>query len=236
MTVPLYKDKIQIIQFKNTVNRRSFPLIMTLYNNYNKCITRTLHTVENERQNFFIFIQLDQQIYRPADEVRFRIIVIGRDIKAYHMNTINVKIIDPSGKNIKIFDDVEDMYLGVFNKSFQLSCNSTIGNWKIKVIVDKNDQHEALKTFIVINNPESLISNSTIENSELSIQNSLKVGDTVELNIQSRFRLDKVIGLVMSMNGIVDSYVNSCGFKFDCNFSIPVKNNMKPESKADNSV
>lgn len=157
-TVDLKNGEGLRIGFKNKASfnsRKKFDLFVTLYREIKKngdtiqqCVTRKL-SVNSEKRKFYTFIQMDKPIYKPGDEVKFRILVLDRDMKPYHMNNIHINITDPFNRSIKVISDLGESFLGVFNSKFSLSSNTPLGNWKIKVVVDKIHQYENFKVFSV---------------------------------------------------------------------------------------
>lgn len=56
-----------------------------------KCTTEELQVIQEDENLFNIFIQLDKPVYKPFETVRFRIIVIGKDLLPYYLNSIRVE-------------------------------------------------------------------------------------------------------------------------------------------------
>ncbi|XP_070504782.1 uncharacterized protein [Chironomus tepperi] len=136
-------------------SRKDFNLTMTLYRKVTKsgipveqCTTRTFK-VDAEKRNFYTFVQMDKPIYKPGDEVKFRVLVIDRNLKPYHMNNIHINITDPLDRPMKELKDLDDSFLGVFSSRFKISSKTSLGDWKIRVIVDKMHQFEYAKVFPV---------------------------------------------------------------------------------------
>jgi len=152
-------DNLQVIRMANTRSSGSksrFELFVTLHRNMTRggrkveqCKTQTLQEIESIKKMFYTFIQLDKPIYKPGDEVKFRIIVVDTDLKPFHYNNINVSIIDPLDRMIKVFDDPGEMYFGIFTNSFRLSSSTPTGTWKIRAEIDKLPHFYTNKTFAV---------------------------------------------------------------------------------------
>jgi len=141
---------------KSSIQQKSLKVIVTLYRNEtsssgfcDKCLTKIIDNIKKEDKKIFIFIQTDKPIYKPGDEVKFRILVVDKDMKPYQMNSIYVKVTDPLNRLIYEFKDLNDMNVGVFIEKFSLSPNTPLGNWKIRVVVDKIVKREKSKTFVV---------------------------------------------------------------------------------------
>ncbi|CAG9810263.1 unnamed protein product [Chironomus riparius] len=113
------------------------------------CITQTLQKIEAEKRQYYTFIQTDKPIYKPGDTVRFRVVVVDRDLRPYHMNNININVTDSLNRPLKEFNDLGGDFLGVFTERFILDENTPLGIWKIRVIIDRIEQWETFKEFAV---------------------------------------------------------------------------------------
>ena len=149
-------QKVKVINRRSSGSKENFELIMTLHRNETraggvraKCITKTLQTIEAVNKMYYTFIQTDKPIYKPGDLVRFRVIVVDRDLKPFHFNNINVYVSDPLSRTIKEFVDPGEMYIGVFTSNFTLSSRLPLGIWKLRVVIDFMNQYETYKTFAV---------------------------------------------------------------------------------------
>lgn len=148
--------KIDIIN-KEYMARSGSTLNLILYRSVNssgstihQCSTKSIKILPEQR-NFYIFIQTDKPIYKPGDNIRFRILVIDSDMKPFHMNNINVDITDPFGRIIETFKNLESQYLGIFEESFKLSSSTIFGDWDIQVVVDNKEEYKTAKNFTVQN-------------------------------------------------------------------------------------
>lgn len=157
-TVALQSDKLQNVRVANhgrTGSKKDFDLFMTLHRNETTaseqrqmCMTQTLQ-IEAEKRQFYAFIETDKPIYNPEDTVNYRIVVIDKDLKPYHMNNINVDIIDSSNQKIHNPNDFNYEYIGIIKGNFILSQNVSFGTWKFQVVVDMLHQYSTHKEFIV---------------------------------------------------------------------------------------
>jgi len=155
-TVTLATEKVQKITVKNTKKsgaKRNFELFMTLHRNESTsagtrqmCMTQTLQEIEAQKRHFYTFIQTDKPIYKPGDTVRFRVVVVDRDLRPYHMNSIKINVTDSLNRPIKQFDDFGS---GVFTGNFNLSTNVSVGIWKIHAVIDRYEHYEKYKEFAV---------------------------------------------------------------------------------------
>ncbi|XP_070504802.1 CD109 antigen-like [Chironomus tepperi] len=132
------------LNFAVTLHRKRMDENVTIH----ECSTQELE-VKPEKLDFNIFIQLDKPIYKPGDDVRFRIIVIDKDMRPYIMNTIDVQVVDPYNRTIQRYTDLEERNIGIFKDLFSLSRNTILGDWKLQVVVDKMSYLKALKVFPV---------------------------------------------------------------------------------------
>ncbi|XP_070504691.1 CD109 antigen-like [Chironomus tepperi] len=130
------------------VNKK-ISLAITLYSNKKgNCSTKQFF-ITPEPRSYYTFIQTDKPIYKPGDEIKFRVLVIDRKLKPLHMNNIKVDFIDPQNRVIQSFDDLETQHIGVFENSFKLSTSTVLGDWKIQAVVDKKEQFLEQKSFSV---------------------------------------------------------------------------------------
>ncbi|XP_070504780.1 murinoglobulin-1-like [Chironomus tepperi] len=112
------------------------------------CSTKSLKIKIDNREHV-TFIQTDKPIYKPGDEVKVKILVVDRDIKPFHMNNIDVDIIDPLNRTIAHFDDLDDENLGVVEFRFSLGTQTVLGDWTIQVKIDRSQRIKAVKSFSV---------------------------------------------------------------------------------------
>uniref|UniRef100_A0A8D0XNQ0 CD109 antigen n=1 Tax=Sus scrofa TaxID=9823 RepID=A0A8D0XNQ0_PIG len=89
-----------------------------------------------ETKRTTVFIQTDKPLYKPKQEVKFRIITLFSDFKPYK-TSLNILIKDPKSNLIQQWLS-EQSDLGVVSKTFQLSSHPILGDWSIQVQV--NDQ------------------------------------------------------------------------------------------------
>ncbi|KFP91429.1 CD109 antigen, partial [Apaloderma vittatum] len=78
-----------------------------------------------------VFIQTDKSMYKPGQDVMFRIVTVYPDLKPYKAS-LNIYIRDPRKKLIQQWL-MEEGDLGVVSKKFQLSVNPPLGDWSIEV-------------------------------------------------------------------------------------------------------
>jgi len=91
-----------------------------------------------------LFVQTDKAIYKPGQKVLYRVVSVNPDLKPFR-GPVNVSVFDMSGNKIQqILNRVNES--GVIGGELQLSDQTPLGNWKIKVSAEGN---EFEKTFEV---------------------------------------------------------------------------------------
>lgn len=104
---------------------------------------RALHM--NAKKNS-VFIQTDKSMYKPSDNIQFRVLVLDAQTKPLNDAKVEIFITDGAENRIKQFDDPQ-FNKGVFQSELQLSDLPVMGTWKIHVKV--NDGEETVKDFDV---------------------------------------------------------------------------------------
>ncbi|XP_069660779.1 CD109 antigen isoform X1 [Haliaeetus albicilla] len=90
-----------------------------------------------------VFIQTDKSMYKPGQDVMFRIVTVYPDLKPYKAS-LNIYIRDPRKKLIQQWL-MEEGDLGVVSKKFQLSVNPPLGDWSIEVEVNGQVHYQRFK-------------------------------------------------------------------------------------------
>ncbi|XP_059324039.1 CD109 antigen isoform X1 [Ammospiza nelsoni] len=90
-----------------------------------------------------VFIQTDKSMYKPGQDVLFRIVTVYPDLKPYQVS-LNIYIRDPRKKLIQQWL-MEEGDLGVVSKKFQLSMNPPLGDWSIEVEVNGQVHYQRFK-------------------------------------------------------------------------------------------
>ncbi|NXY41112.1 CD109 protein, partial [Ceuthmochares aereus] len=90
-----------------------------------------------------VFIQTDKSMYKPGQDVKFRIVTAYPDLKPYKA-TLNIYIRDPRKKLIQQWL-MEEGDLGVVSKNFQLSMNPPLGDWSVEVEVNGQVHYQRFK-------------------------------------------------------------------------------------------
>ncbi|XP_030302930.1 CD109 antigen [Calypte anna] len=90
-----------------------------------------------------VFIQTDKSIYKPGQDVMFRIVTVYPDLKPYKAS-LNIYIRDPRKKLIQQWL-MEEGDLGVVSKKIQLSMDPPLGDWTIEVEVNGQVYYQRFK-------------------------------------------------------------------------------------------
>ncbi|XP_004696598.1 CD109 antigen [Echinops telfairi] len=102
---------------------------------------RTLLSFETKRMS--VFIQTDKPLYKPKQEVKFRVVTLFSDFKPYQ-TSLNIVIKDPRSNLIQQWLS-EENNLGVVSKTFQLSSHPIFGDWSIQVQVNDQTYYQAFQ-------------------------------------------------------------------------------------------
>lgn len=148
LTINLIDEKFSSFSFpvKDQIDK-NVNLTVTLFRKasiripYNRCITKVF-SLDFNLLKCYTFIQLDKPIYKPEDKVRFRVIVVDRNLIPYKMNNIEVIIYDPHMRPVKTYNDFKDgQNIGIFKDELVLTEDTILGAWTIRVEVDKSRKY-----------------------------------------------------------------------------------------------
>ena len=103
-----------------------------MFSNFQK--TTDLEYVD---KGYSVFIQTDQAIYRPGNEVKFRVLVLSPQLKPTVTGSIDVKMTDGKGHLIRDWNRVFTKQ-GVFAGELEIAKKPVLGDWNIEV--DINEQ------------------------------------------------------------------------------------------------
>jgi len=154
LTYELVDEGTKALSFslKKRVNAKRLNLLLTFYREMTKngetireCNTH-VKEIKVEQLKHHIFIQLDKPIYKPGDAIQFRIIVLDDSLMQLRVNNIDVKIIDPFGRVMYVFNELEDI-MGVFINNYKISPNAALGDWTMTAVVDKQHGMKRSKIF-----------------------------------------------------------------------------------------
>jgi len=102
--------------------------------------------IEIVKKKFSVFIQTDKSIYKPADKVQFRVLLLDADTRPFNASKVKIFITDGGDNRVKQFDNPK-FVKGVYQNELQLSDLPVMGNWSIHVEVDA--KKEGRKVFEV---------------------------------------------------------------------------------------
>ncbi|XP_040839571.1 CD109 antigen isoform X1 [Ochotona curzoniae] len=102
----------------------------------NKTLFSNSTRLSFETKRISVFIQTDKPLYKPGQEVKFRVLTLFQDFKPYK-TSLTILLKDPKSNLIQQWLSQQNE-LGVVSKTFQLSSHPILGDWSIQVQV--NDQ------------------------------------------------------------------------------------------------
>lgn len=97
-------------------------------------------------KKYSVFVQTDKSIYKPADKVQFRVLVLDSNTKPFPTSDVKVFITDGGNNRVKQYSDVT-LVKGVYQSELQLSDSPVMGKWMIHVKL--NNEDEVTKDFEV---------------------------------------------------------------------------------------
>lgn len=102
-----------------------------------KCVHNASLSIETK--NVSIFVQTDKAMYKPGEQINFRVVVLDSKLRPVQLNenstTFLVYIRDAENNRIKQWQNGE-LTKGVFSSKFKLSKLPVLGHWKIIVEID----------------------------------------------------------------------------------------------------
>ncbi|KAM9003740.1 CD109 antigen [Sarcophilus harrisii] len=96
-----------------------------------------------ETKRLSVFIQTDKFLYKPNQEVKFRVVTLYSDLKPYKTSA-DILIKDPKSNLIQQWLD-EEGNLGVISKTFQLTSNPILGDWSIQARVNGQTYYQSFQ-------------------------------------------------------------------------------------------
>ena len=87
------------------------------------------------RKQFSVFVQTDKSIYKPSDNVKFRILVLDAETRPLDTSNVEIYITDGADNRVKQFEKPQ-FNKGVYQNEMQLSDLPVMGTWKIHVKVN----------------------------------------------------------------------------------------------------
>lgn len=97
-------------------------------------------------KKYSIFVQTDKSIYKPADKIQFRVLVLDSNTRPFAASNAQIFVTDGGQNRIKQFENVRFLK-GVYQDEMQLSDLPVMGTWMIHVKID--DGEEMTKSFEV---------------------------------------------------------------------------------------
>ncbi|KAL7011306.1 hypothetical protein ACKWTF_014223 [Chironomus riparius] len=241
VTVHAHADGVLKVKFKkkNSSGMKIFGEVIytALRNDTSKSQSQCSTHVTNitfVKDTFYTFIQLDKPVYAPGHKVKFRIIVIDRDLRPFHMNMINIKIADPFNRTIQEIEDLDVMYNGIFSANFTLGDYTPLGDWTLSAVVDKQEYRKVSKIIPVQKYVLPLFTVNVVPVSrhlldsqklQLAIFAKYPYGDYVTGNVGISIKrvADNVIIKTGSFNNIRDTLSVSYHIKDDLKLTITNK-------------
>ncbi|XP_037699981.1 CD109 antigen [Choloepus didactylus] len=96
-----------------------------------------------ETKRLSVFIQTDKPLYKPKQDVKFRVVTLFSDFKPYK-TSLSILIKDPKSNLIQQWLS-EQNDLGVVSKTFQLSSHPILGDWSIQVQVTGQTYYQSFE-------------------------------------------------------------------------------------------
>jgi CD109 antigen len=109
------------------------------------------------RKSSSVFIQTDKALYKPGDNVQFRILVVDGNTRPLDLskNSVKVWIIDSNSNKIKEWKDVK-ITNGVFKSELKLSREPAFGNWTLKLNCSRNNEYNQSIVSLYLCSPQIL--------------------------------------------------------------------------------
>jgi len=124
------------------------PQLKSALKRYNLCVKAQHGKNEIYENQTYIFVdskivsllvQTDKPIYKPGETVKFRVILLDRQLKPLQQSKLTVFSKDPQGNVIKKWADVETNG-GMFSSEILLSAEPNLGDWILEVVSDLGEQ------------------------------------------------------------------------------------------------
>jgi CD109 antigen len=91
-----------------------------------------------------VFIQTDKPLYKPGDKVKFRVLLIDSEMKAFKVAKMKVELIDPFDNVVGEYEEDEEgkLELGVIKHEFEIATEPVHGLWGLRVTTSEEDDEE----------------------------------------------------------------------------------------------
>ncbi|XP_041356722.1 ovostatin-like isoform X2 [Gigantopelta aegis] len=146
-----------------------------------------------------IFIQTDKAMYKPGEEVKFRVLATYSNLKVVR-EPMTIVVMDTNGNRLKQWLDVVNLETGVIQKSFGTSREPVLGEWKIEVTMGDQTETQAfelaeyvLPKFEANIEVSSLLSVNTT-NIPVKVTAKYTFGQPVDGSVILRYRLSYYYG------------------------------------------
>lgn len=93
------------------------------------------------RKQFSVFVQTDKSIYKPSDNIQFRVFVLDAETRPLDTSNVEIYISDGADNRVKQFEKPQ-FNKGVYQNELLLSDLPVMGTWKIHVKVNNAEGTE----------------------------------------------------------------------------------------------
>ncbi len=94
-------------------------------------------------KGYSVFIQTDKAIYRPGNQVKFRAVVVGPDLRPSVVGSIDVSVSDGAGNVVREWRRAFPTLEGVFAGEVDVAGAPVLGDWNITVDVSGQVFHRS---------------------------------------------------------------------------------------------
>jgi hypothetical protein len=117
-----------------------YPELTIVVHREGKCSRKTVEVVD-EQLNMYSFIQLDKPVYKPGDNITYRVVVFDEETIPVAITTIGVSIVDDTG--VSVYNETKDGNIGMeefglFNDTFSIAREVNTGTWRMQVRINDN--------------------------------------------------------------------------------------------------
>lgn len=96
-------------------------------------VNETALTLQPKRQS--VFIQTDKAMYKPGDKVKFRVIVVDKNLNPAAIDNMDISVTDANSNRVQQWLGAS-ISRGVYVGELQLGSTPCLGDWRINVNVD----------------------------------------------------------------------------------------------------
>uniref|UniRef100_A0A8C4ZBJ9 Anaphylatoxin-like domain-containing protein n=1 Tax=Gadus morhua TaxID=8049 RepID=A0A8C4ZBJ9_GADMO len=146
----------------------------------------------------YLFIQTNQPLYKPSDQVQYRIFALDHTMRPSE-EQIEISVINPSGIRLKLDSSLRAPFGGMFRGDLYLPDVAGLGTWKIVAHYEGDKKHAAtlefqvqkfvLPSFEVIINSEERYVLLERETFTFTVTAKYSYGETVAGSFHSWFRV-----------------------------------------------